>query len=74
MNRAATQHTLDVKDQLALERYRRAVNYLTAAQIYLMDNPLLEQPLKPEHIKPRLPGHWGTARHQSDLRASRAER
>ncbi len=61
MNRAATKHTLDVKDQLALERYRRAVNYLTAAQIYLMDNPLLEQPLKPEHIKPRLLGHWGTA-------------
>ncbi|MFP5345007.1 MAG: hypothetical protein ACLGGU_05180, partial [Gammaproteobacteria bacterium] len=38
---------LDAKDRLALERYRRAVNYLAAAQIYLLDNPLLEQPLKP---------------------------
>lgn len=42
------------------ERYFRAVNYLAAAQIYLQDNVLLEQPLKPEHIKPRLLGHWGT--------------
>ncbi len=42
-------------------RYRRAVNYLAAAQIYLRDNPLLEEPLRPEHIKDRLLGHWGTA-------------
>ncbi|HWQ95393.1 MAG TPA: phosphoketolase family protein [Gammaproteobacteria bacterium] len=61
MNRTATQHTLDASSKAALERYRRAVNYLTAAQIYLMDNSLLEEPLKPEHIKPRLLGHWGTA-------------
>lgn len=45
----------------AIERYRRAVNYLAAAQIYLLDNPLLEEPLQPEHIKHRLLGHWGTA-------------
>lgn len=45
----------------AIERYRRAVNYLAAAQIYLLDNPLLEEPLRPEHIKHRLLGHWGTA-------------
>lgn len=44
-----------------IERYRRAVNYLAAAQIYLKDNPLLEQDLQPEHIKDRLLGHWGTA-------------
>jgi xylulose-5-phosphate/fructose-6-phosphate phosphoketolase len=44
----------------ALERYLRAVNYLAAAQIYLKDNVLLEQPLRPEHIKNRLLGHWGT--------------
>ena len=44
-----------------LERYRRAVNYLAAAQIYLRDNPLLKEPLKSEHIKDRLLGHWGTA-------------
>src|SRR5881396_2822610 len=42
------------------ERYFRLVNYLAAAQLYLKDNVLLEQPLKPEHIKERLLGHWGT--------------
>jgi xylulose-5-phosphate/fructose-6-phosphate phosphoketolase len=46
---------------VALEKYRRAANYLAAAQIYLQDNPLLEQPLSAAHIKPRLLGHWGTA-------------
>src|SRR6266498_1316712 len=46
------------KDQLDL--YRRATNYLAAAQIYLKDNCLLEEPLRPEHIKDRLLGHWGT--------------
>ncbi|HJT19408.1 MAG TPA: phosphoketolase family protein [Nitrospira sp.] len=45
----------------AVDRYRRAANYLSAAQIYLRANPLLEEPLKPEHIKDRLLGHWGTA-------------
>ena len=44
-----------------VERYRRAANYLAAAQIYLRANPLLEEPLVPEHLKPRLLGHWGTA-------------
>jgi xylulose-5-phosphate/fructose-6-phosphate phosphoketolase len=38
-----------------------AANYLTVAQIYLRDNPLLREPLRPEHIKPRLLGHWGTS-------------
>lgn len=38
----------------------RAANYLSVGQIYLLDNPLLRQPLKLEHIKPRLLGHWGT--------------
>ncbi|MHA7155732.1 phosphoketolase family protein [Arthrobacter sp. TMN-50] len=38
----------------------RAANYLSVGQIYLMDNPLLKEPLRPEHIKPRLLGHWGT--------------
>src|SRR5512132_4494953 len=42
-------------------RYRRAVDYLAAAQIYLRDNPLLRESLRPEHIKDRLLGHWGTA-------------
>ena len=38
----------------------RAANYLSVGQIYLLDNPLLREPLLPEHIKPRLLGHWGT--------------
>src|SRR5881227_2897063 len=40
--------------------YWDAANYLTVAQIYLLANPLLREPLRPEHIKPRLLGHWGT--------------
>jgi len=44
----------------AIARYRRATNYLAAAQIYLKDNVLLKEPLQPEHIKDRLLGHWGT--------------
>ncbi|GAB2605074.1 phosphoketolase family protein [Kribbella endophytica] len=44
----------------ALDAYWRAANYLAVGQIYLMDNPLLTEPLRPEHIKPRLLGHWGT--------------
>jgi xylulose-5-phosphate/fructose-6-phosphate phosphoketolase len=43
-----------------LDAYWRAANYLSAGQIYLLDNPLLQEPLWPEHIKPRLLGHWGT--------------
>src|SRR5581483_4037788 len=45
----------------AIAHYRRVTNYLAAAQIYLRDNVLLEEPLKPEHIKDRLLGHWGTS-------------
>jgi xylulose-5-phosphate/fructose-6-phosphate phosphoketolase len=44
----------------AMTKYRRAVDYLAAAQVYLRANPLLREPLKPEHIKDRLLGHWGT--------------
>ncbi|MBP2471608.1 xylulose-5-phosphate/fructose-6-phosphate phosphoketolase [Crossiella equi] len=43
-----------------MERYRRAADYLAAAMIYLRDNVLLREPLRPEHLKPRLLGHWGT--------------
>src|SRR5881396_3694362 len=43
-----------------LDAYWRAANYLSVGQIYLLDNPLLREPLAPEHIKPRLLGHWGT--------------
>ena len=38
----------------------RAANYLSVGQIYLLDNPLLREPLKMDHVKPRLLGHWGT--------------
>ena len=44
-----------------IDAYWRAANYLSVGQIYLLDNPLLREPLRPEHIKPRLLGHWGTA-------------
>jgi len=44
----------------AIDAYWRAANYLSVGQIYLLDNPLLRQPLTLEHIKPRLLGHWGT--------------
>ncbi|MBV1690411.1 phosphoketolase family protein [Novosphingobium sp. G106] len=48
-------------DMLArMDAYWRAANYLSVGQIYLRDNPLLEEPLRLEHIKPRLLGHWGT--------------
>ena len=43
-----------------LDAYWRAANYLAVGQIYLLDNPLLREPLEPEHVKPRLLGHWGT--------------
>ncbi len=43
-----------------MDAYWRASNYLSIGQIYLMENPLLKEPLKREHIKPRLLGHWGT--------------
>jgi xylulose-5-phosphate/fructose-6-phosphate phosphoketolase len=48
-------------DVQTLDAYWRAANYLSAGQIYLMANPLLAEPLRPEHIKPRLLGHWGTS-------------
>ncbi|WP_405218319.1 phosphoketolase [Agrococcus sp. Ld7] len=48
-------------DQLhRIHAWWRAANYLSVGQIYLMDNPLLREPLLPEHVKPRLLGHWGT--------------
>ena len=54
------EHVLS-QDQLErIHAWWRAANYLSVGQIYLMDNPLLHEPLLPEHIKPRLLGHWGT--------------
>ena len=43
-----------------IDAYWRAANYLSVGQIYLLDNPLVREPLRPEHVKPRLLGHWGT--------------
>ncbi|MGA8681398.1 MAG: phosphoketolase [Acidimicrobiales bacterium] len=51
---------LSKEDLRLLDAYWRAANYLSVGQIYLLDNPLLTTQLRPEHIKPRLLGHWGT--------------
>ena len=51
---------VDNRTLALMDRYWRAANYLSVGQIYLMDNPLLAEPLKAEHVKPRLLGHWGT--------------
>src|SRR5207245_6760852 len=51
---------LSAKEVAAIDRYWRAANYLSVGQIYLLDNPLLREPLTREHIKPRLLGHFGT--------------
>ena len=49
-------------DEVAvMDAWWRANNYLTVGQIYLLDNPLLREPLSSDHIKPRLLGHWGTS-------------
>jgi len=59
--RATCDHKHLSKEEVQLvNAYWRAANYLSVGQIYLYDNPLLEEPLKLEHIKPRLLGHWGT--------------
>jgi xylulose-5-phosphate/fructose-6-phosphate phosphoketolase len=51
---------LSETDLQLINRYWHAANYLSVGQIYLLENPLLREPLRPEHIKPRLLGHWGT--------------
>jgi len=57
---SAKQQPLSSDELRKIDAYWRAANYLSVGQIYLLDNPLLRQPLKLEHIKPRLLGHWGT--------------
>jgi xylulose-5-phosphate/fructose-6-phosphate phosphoketolase len=51
---------LDDRELQRIDAFWRAANYLSVGQIYLLDNPLLREPLAPEHVKPRLLGHWGT--------------
>jgi xylulose-5-phosphate/fructose-6-phosphate phosphoketolase len=55
-----TQEKLSPELLHKINAYWRAANYLSVGQIYLYDNPLLKEPLNPEHIKPMLLGHWGT--------------
>ena len=60
MQISTPQETGITDDLDLLDRYWRAANYLSVGQIYLLDNPLLSEPLTPAHIKPRLLGHWVT--------------
>ncbi|QEL20354.1 phosphoketolase family protein [Limnoglobus roseus] len=55
-----TDRPLDPATLTAIDAYWRAANYLSIGQIYLLDNPLLREPLQRKHVKPRLLGHWGT--------------
>ncbi|MGZ8783805.1 MAG: phosphoketolase family protein, partial [Gaiellaceae bacterium] len=59
-NIASMPVTLTPEESHLLDAYWRAANYLSVGQIYLLDNPLLREPLQPEHVKPRLLGHFGT--------------
>src|SRR6187549_382366 len=58
MNEQATARS--APDLVLMDAWWRAANYLSVGQIYLMANPLLREPLRPEHVKPRLLGHFGT--------------
>src|SRR6266511_2759992 len=60
MAQALQTEPLDAADAERLDAYWRAANYLSVGQIYLLDNPLLREPLLAEHVKPRLLGHFGT--------------
>lgn len=60
MQKVNTKGTLTKVEINKINAYWRAANYLSVGQIYLLDNPLLQEPLILEHIKPRLLGHWGT--------------
>ncbi|HET9345739.1 MAG TPA: phosphoketolase family protein [Candidatus Limnocylindrales bacterium] len=57
---AAPSEPLAPDELRRIDAFWRAANYLSVGQIYLLDNPLLRGPLAPEHVKPRLLGHWGT--------------
>src|SRR3982750_4876992 len=56
----ATAKPLKADELARIDAYWRAANYLSVGQIYLLDNPLLRDPLRHEHVKPRLLGHFGT--------------
>src|SRR6516162_8397512 len=58
-SKTAAADPLSAEELRKMHAYWRAANYLSVGQIYLMDNPLLKEPLQLKHIKPRLLGHWG---------------
>ena len=58
--RMSRRASLNAKQLEQIDAWWRASNYLSACQLYLLDNPLLKEPLKPEHIKKKIVGHWGT--------------
>jgi xylulose-5-phosphate/fructose-6-phosphate phosphoketolase len=60
MTTVETDAAIDTTEVASIDAYWRAANYLSVGQIYLLDNPLLREPLRAEHVKPRLLGHWGT--------------
>ncbi len=66
-DRSRTQAPVSPELLRKMDAYWRAANYLSVGQIYLLDNPLLRQPLELKHIKPRLLGHWGTTPGQNLL-------
>ena len=57
---SSKENILSAEELRKMHAYWRAANYLSVGQIYLMDNPLLKEQLRLEHVKPRLLGHWGT--------------
>jgi xylulose-5-phosphate/fructose-6-phosphate phosphoketolase len=57
---SAMTQALEAEELRLIDAYWRAANYLSVGQVYLLDNPLLREPLRPEHVKPRLLGHFGT--------------
>src|SRR3954447_8910870 len=66
-SKAAAAGPLSAEDLRKMHAYWRAANYVSVGQIYLMDNPLLKEPLQLKHVKPRLLGHWGTSSGQNFL-------
>src|SRR6186713_116570 len=58
--KTSTATPLSAEELRKMDAYWRALNYLSVGQIYLLGNPLLREPLRREHVKPRLLGHWGT--------------
>jgi xylulose-5-phosphate/fructose-6-phosphate phosphoketolase len=65
--RAGAAGPLSAEELRQMHAYWRAANYLSVGQIYLLDNPLLKEPLQLKHVKPRLLGHWGTTSGQNFL-------